>query len=252
MRLATWAGEQAQIRASELTEARQAAQATASQQGRAQAGFAEAATNLSRLRADATATAKADQEARTRLSELADRITELDRLLQGAPAEDELTAQLALRDELEAAAAGAEQRLLRARADRAAAEEVLASLEQAEFAARAHLSAARDPVVKLGAPALGGIGLLAAWTALANWAGSMLSSLDEEIVAARERAATARTSAEQLTSKLSAALAAGGVELAPEMVTAGASSAVAATLAHARGSNGAHRGTSCPSSRSDS
>ena len=234
MGLATWAVEQAQMRASELTEARQAAQATASQKDRAQAGFAEAETNLSRLRADATAAAKADQEARTRLSELADRITELDRLLQGAPAEDELTAQLALRDELEAAAAGAEHRLLRARADRTAAEEVLARLEQTVLAARAHLSAARDPVVKLGAPALDGIGLLPAWTALANWAGSKLSSLDEEIVAARERAATARTSVEQLTSKLGAALAAGGVELAPEMVTAGASSAVAATLAQAR------------------
>ena len=234
MRLATWAVEQAQMRASELTEARQAAQATASQKDRAQVGFAEAETNLSRLRADVTAAAKADQEARTRLNELADRITELDQLLQGAPAEDELTAQLALRDELEAAAADAEQRLLRARADRTTAGEVLTGLEQVEFAARAHLSAARDPVVKLGAPALDGIGLLAAWTALANWAGRKLSSLGEEIAAAGERAATARTSVEQLTSQLSAALAVGGVELAPEMVTAGASSAVAGTLAHAR------------------
>ena len=44
MRLATWAVQQAQMRASELTEARQAAQTTASQKDRAQAGFAEAET----------------------------------------------------------------------------------------------------------------------------------------------------------------------------------------------------------------
>ena len=187
-RLATWAAGQAQMRASELTEARPAAQATASQRDRAQADFAQAETDLSRLRADATAAGKADQEARTRLNELADRIAELDQLLQGAPAEDELTAQLALRDELEAAAADADQWLLKARADRTAAEGELASLEKAESAARARLSAARDPVVRLGAPMLDGVGLLAAWTALATWAASQASALDQDIAVAGERA----------------------------------------------------------------
>ena len=118
----------------------------------------------------------------------------------------------------------ADQRLLRARTDRTAAERALASLEQAESAARAHLSAARDPVVNLGAPALEGVGLLAAWTALATWAAGEASSRDENIGLPRRRSATARTRAEQLTSKLSAALAAGGIELAPETVHRGASS----------------------------
>jgi DNA repair protein SbcC/Rad50 len=233
-RLATWAAGQAHMRATELTEARQAAQATATQQQKAQADFAQAETDLARLRKDATTAAKAEQEARTRLTELADRIAELAQLLQGAPDEDQLTAQLALRDELEAAAANADQRLLKARTGRTATERALASLEQAESAARAHLSAARDPVVKLGAPPTDGTGLLTAWTVLATWAAREASSRDQDITAARERAAASRTKAEQLTSRLGAELAANGIELAPEAVAADASSAVAGALERAR------------------
>ena len=199
-----------------------------------QAAFGRAETDLARLRADATAAARAEQQARTRLAELADRISELGQLLQTAPDEDELTAQLALRDKLEEAAAAADQRLLRTRTDRTATERALTSLEQAESAAFARLSAARDPVVTLGAPALEGVGILAAWTALATWAADKISSRDQNIGAAQERAATARAKAEQLTSKLGAALAAGGIELAPEAVASGASSAVAGALERAR------------------
>ena len=116
------------------------------------------------------AAARAEQQARTRLTELTARIDELGQLLQGAPDQDQITAQLALRDKLEAAASDAEQRLLKARAGRTDAQRALAGLEQAESAARARLSAARDPVVRLGAPALDDTGILAAWTALATWA----------------------------------------------------------------------------------
>jgi exonuclease SbcC len=232
--LATWAAGQAQMRASELAEARQAAQATTSKRDSAQATFAQAETDLSGLRAGATAAAKAEQEARTRLTELAGRVAELGQLLQGAPDEDQLTAQLALRYELEAAAADADKRLLKARTDRTAAERAGASLEQAESAARARLSAARDQVVRLGAPALDGVGILTAWTTLAAWAASEASSRDQGIATAQERATTAHAKAEQLTSSLGAALAAGGIGLAPEAVASGASSAVAGALERAR------------------
>ena len=234
MRLATWAAGQAQTRALELAKARQTAQATASHRDNAQAAFARTETDLARLRAEATAAARAEQQARTRLAELADRISELDQLLQGAPDEDELTAQLSLRDKLDAAATAADQRLLRTRTDRTEAERALTGLEQAESSAFARLSAARDPVVTLGAPALEGVGILTAWTTLATWAAGEVSSRDQNIGAARERAATARAKAEELTSRLGAALAAGGIELAPEAVASRASSAVAGALERAR------------------
>jgi exonuclease SbcC len=233
--LATWAAGQANVRATELTEARQAAQATASQREKAQADFAMAETGLAGLRADATVAARAEQEAQTRLTQLADRIAELGQLLQGAPKEDQLTAQLALRDQLEAAAVDTDQQLLKARTDRTDAERALANLEQAESAARAHLSTVRDTVVKLGAPALDPAGLLAGWTALATWAAGEASSRVQDITAAREKLTTARTRVEQLTSRLRAELAAGGIELDPEGVTADAASAVAGALERAKG-----------------
>ena len=232
--LATWAAGQANVRATELTEARQAAQATASQREKAQADFARAETGIAGLRTDATAAAKAEQEAQTRLTQLAGRVAELGQLLQGAPEEDRLTAQLALRDQLEAAAVDTDQQLLKARTDRTDTEGALANLEQAESAARAHLSTVRDTVVKLGAPALDGAGLLAGWTALATWAASEASSRGQDITAALEKLTAARTRVEQLTSKLSAELAAGGIELAPEAVTADAASAVAGALERAK------------------
>ena len=147
---------QARARAAELAEAREAAQATAGEREKAQDRFDQAEADLAQLREDAKRADQAEQEARTRLAELTDRIAELGRLLRGAPDAGQVTAQLARRDELEAAAAEAEQRLLGARAARGDAERALADLERAESAARARLSAARDPLVRLGAPALDG------------------------------------------------------------------------------------------------
>jgi exonuclease SbcC len=147
-----------------------------------------------------------------------------------------VTAQLARRDALEAAAAAAEQQLLRARAARTAAEDARARLERAESEARARLSAARDPVVGLGAPALdrAGDGLLAAWTALASWAGRELAARDQAIAAAQTRAQSARTGAAEVTGRLHADLAASGIQLAPAQVAAGAAAAVAAATERAR------------------
>ena len=233
-RLATWAAGEAHARAAGLAEARQAAQAAAGQLSKAQADFGQAETDLSRLRADSTGAAGAEQQARTRLTELTARIDELGQLLQGAPDEDQVTAQLALRDKLEAAAADAEQRLLKDRAGRTDAQRAMTGLEQAESAARARLSAARDPVVRLGAPALGGTGIAAAWTALVTWSAREASARDGDITSARDRAGAARATAEQLTGRLSAELAAGGIELAPAAVAAGASAAVAGALERAR------------------
>jgi DNA repair protein SbcC/Rad50 len=232
--LADWAAGLARIRAAGLTEAREAFQAAAGQREKTQDQFAQAEADLSQLRADATRAGKAEQEARTRLAEVTDRIAELGRLLRDAPDAAEVTAQLTGLDKLEAAAEAAGQALHQARAARRDTERELAGLQRAEAAARSRLSAARDPVVRLGAPALDALGLLDGWAALRDWAAGEASARDQEIAAARQRVTAARTGLQELTSRLSADLAAHGVELPPEAVAVGAPAAVAAALERAR------------------
>ena len=232
--LVGWAGRLAQQRAAELAEAREAAQAAAGQRDKAQDQFGQAEADLAELRDESASAGKAEQEAKTRLGELTGRIAELGDLLAGAPDDAEITAQLALCDELEEAASGTGQRLLGARSARGDAERELAGLERAGAAARSRLAAARDPLVGLGAPALDAEGLLAGWTALQAWAVGEASARDRGIVSARERVTASGSSVRELTGRLGADLAAGGVELAPEAVAPGAATAVARALERAR------------------
>jgi DNA repair protein SbcC/Rad50 len=232
--LASWAEGLAQRRAAELADAREAAQAAAGQRDKAQDQFAQAEADLAELRGESAAAGKAEQEAKTRLGELTGRIAELDELLRGAPDDAEIAAQLALRDELEAAAAGTEQRLLGARSELSNAQRELTGMERAEAAAASRLSAARDPLVALGAPAFGAEGLLAGWTALQAWAAGEAAARDQDIVSAHERVTVAGLRVRELTGLLRAELAASGVELPPEAVAPGAAMAVARALERAR------------------
>jgi exonuclease SbcC len=232
--LAGWADRLAQRRAAELAEAREAAQAAAGQRDKAQDQFGQAEADLAELRDEWANAGKAEQEAKTRLAELTGRIAELGELLCDAPDDAKITAQLALRDEREAAASATEQRLLGARSARGDAERELAGLERAEAAARSRLAAARDPLVGLGAPALDAEGLLAGWTALQAWAAGEASARDQGIVSGRERVTAAGSCVRELTGRLGADLAASGVELAPEAAAPGAATAVARALERAR------------------
>ena len=232
--LAGWAAALAQARSAELAEAREAAQAAASDRDKVQDQFAQAEADLSELRTESAQAGRAEQKAETRLGELTGRIAELGRLLQDAPGDAEITAKLARRDELEAAAAAAQQRLLGARAARGDAERALATLERVEATARARLSAARDPLVRLGAPALDTGGLLAGWTALHAWAAGQASARDQDMASATDRVAAARASVSELTSRLNTDLAASGIELTAEAAAAAAATAVARALERAR------------------
>ncbi len=232
--LVGWASGQAEARAAGLTEARAAAQAAAGQRDDARERFGRAEADLSRLRGEATSAAKAEQEARTRLAELTDRIAELERVLRDAPDEGQVSAQLALLGEREDAASRAAQRLVGARSNLGQAQQGVTGLERAESAGRARLSATRDPLVRLGAPALDAHGLLAGWTALQAWAAAEASARDRDIAPARERVRAARDGAAQLSSALSADLAARGLALPAEAVAAGAATAVTAALERAR------------------
>jgi DNA repair protein SbcC/Rad50 len=232
--LSSWAATQARERAAELNEAGLAAQAAAARRQVVQDRFAAAEGGLARHRGEAAEAAREQQDARTRLNELTGRISELDRLLGDAPDEAEIMAQLARRDQLEAAAAEVEQYLLRARSDRSGSEKALVDLERAESAARVQLSAARDPLVVLGAPALDDDGLLAAWKTLESWASGAASARDAGIGAARQQVEAARSAVHDLTARLSANLAAGGIDLEPDAITAAASRTVTAALERAR------------------
>jgi exonuclease SbcC len=233
-RLSEWAAGQARVRTAALAEARQAAQQADGQHQRATAEFRAAEQALTRLRGDAKTAATQDQQAKARLTQVTGRVAELDELLRDAPGEDEVAAQLALRDQLEAAAAKAGQALRAARTARASGQTALAGLERADKDAQALLSAARDRVVALGAPALDGRGLLDGWTELVTWASVQARVRDEEIRAASAAAGAAWAGVRQLTGRLGADLANAGIDLAPHALATGAASAVAGSLERAR------------------
>jgi DNA repair protein SbcC/Rad50 len=233
--LATWAAGQAAARQAELSDAREAARAAASERDKADARFAAATADLAELREDAKRADQAEQQAAARLAGLTERIAELGEHLRDAPDEATVTTQLAERDRLEAAAAVAGRRLLGARSARGHMQQDLAGLERAEATATSQLSAARDPLVRLGAPVLDPAGLLAGWTGLQAWAEREAAARDTGLGPARQGVTTARANMQELTGKLTAELAAGGIELPPEAAAAGATTAVATALERARG-----------------
>ena len=232
--LAHWASGQAKVRGEQLVTARQEADDLAAQRETAQARFATADTALSQLQADAKAAERQQQDAATKLSELDKRISEVADQLSDAPGDEEIAAQLALRERLETEAAEADARLIEARTGREQAEHVFGELEQAGAAAREQLSATRDPLVALGAPRLDPASLLAAWTALADWATQQAQVRQDGIAPAREQAGAARDRAGQLISELAADLDRGGVDIAVGAVASGAAAAVAAAAERAR------------------
>src|SRR5262249_55421023 len=117
---------------------------------------------------------------------------------------------------------------------RAAQERTLDGLERDEGAERTALSAARDRVIALGAPTIDGLGLLAAWTALASWAADLARQRDRDIQAASDAVDTARQNATQLAGRLQADLAGPGIDLATEALAASAAPAVASAVSDAR------------------
>jgi DNA repair protein SbcC/Rad50 len=232
--LVTWAADQQRARAADLAAAREAATAAASQHRAAITEFGDAEQALTRLRDEANIAVRADQQAKTKLGQVTERLTELGELLKDAPDDNQITAQLAMLGQLEEAAAKAGEALRAARADRAKGETVLAALQRAEATARAELSAARDRVVALGAPALETLGLNDAWTTLVTWAVGQAAVREQQVQAASAELGSAQAAVRQLTGQLTADLAEAGIEMAPEVLVSGATSAVAAALERAR------------------
>jgi exonuclease SbcC len=123
------------------------------------------------------------------------RLEKLSASLAGAPAEAdvirELAAIAAADEALRQARGGAAAR----RADAAAADKARSALTDEEQKAWAHLRKSRDSVVLLGAPAVDGTDLAAAWQALTGWAqerraerGTVLPELEAAAAALRQQA----------------------------------------------------------------
>ena len=232
--LAQWAQQQARARVAVLTEAKAAKAAAADQYQKLAAEFGATERTLARLREEAKAASENDQRARARLSQVSDRISELDGLLAGAPNDEQVTEQLALLKRLETATAQAKTVLAAARQRRIVADRTLAALREEEQKARSQLSAARDRVVALGAPILDGRGLLDAWTVLLTWGQDEAKVHQQEAATAERAADVARASIVDLTGQLSRDLADSGIELASGLVHEKAAAAVASASEGAR------------------
>ncbi|MDQ7808007.1 SMC family ATPase [Amycolatopsis sp. A133] len=101
-----------------------------------------------------------------------------------------LSATIEGRARVAEAATAADRELAAARAERAAAQHEADSVEKSFAAAREALRAARDPLVELGAPAVGGDDVPAGWQRLTAWAASALADR-RTVLAALEAAAEA-------------------------------------------------------------
>jgi DNA repair protein SbcC/Rad50 len=140
----------------DLLTARKAVETAAAAHKRAQAAHAEAA------RAAAAAHGTAQQTGR--------QLAELTAVLGQAPAETDAVDSLMAISKADQALEAARRDATASRTQVSAAERARASLAGAERGAWAALGTSRDPVVGLGAPAVGGDDLAAAWSSLSSWA----------------------------------------------------------------------------------
>lgn len=204
--LVSWAARQADERATALPAARADADAAARAASGAAAAFVAAEQALAARRTDERAAARAEQAAGSALSALDARIADLRAALDGAPADAEAAVALARIDELDAAAAAAAAELRAAHADRGAADAALAAVERELAAGWEALRAARDPLVMLGAPAVGGDDLTAGWRTLAAWAAAGVADRDDKLPQLRADADTARAARDHAARTLAADL----------------------------------------------
>jgi exonuclease SbcC len=230
--LVAWAAAALAERAAALPGAEQAAAAAAATADEAARAAEAAMAEVVMRRRDATAAARAEQQARGRVEALDERVAALRAALVDAPSPEQVEADLARRDELEASARAADASLRQARAARADAEMASDDVRREVTAGWEALRAARDPLVALGAPAVVGDDLAAAWSALTAWARRAAAERAGRLPAAAATGAAARARLDAARSRLGAALGEQGV--AVTAVTAEAAvAAVAAALAHA-------------------
>ncbi|MGV9366426.1 AAA family ATPase [Amycolatopsis sp. NPDC003731] len=211
-RLTTWAASALDERCTALAALEAAAEAAGKEAVVAAEDFRTAERDAEQRRTRAVDAGLAEQAAGTELATARQRQADLVATLDGAPAADVVTEQLARVAELEQAAKTADAGLRTARAAAKQAADNQAGIAKQVDAARQRLSRARDPLVGLGAPpiddlsgargevpvATAGESLLAAWTALTDWAAGQAKDH-------RERLAVAETAEGEAAEALRAA-----------------------------------------------
>ena len=209
--LVDWAARALAERDAALPDAERAVVAAAALADEAQRAAEVAVVELAARRREAAATARAEQQAQSRVDTLDERVSALRAALAGAPSAEKVDADLARLDVLEASARDADAALRATRAARTAAEEAAEAVGREVTAGWEALRAARDPLVALGAPAVAGDDLAAAWSALVTWAAEESAARAAREPAAVEAASSARAAQQEVHARLASALAAEGV-----------------------------------------
>jgi exonuclease SbcC len=234
--LCGWAEQQAAVRGTALAGARVAAAQAAEVLQAAELALEQGERTAATRRAEETATARAEQCARSDLDALDRQIGQLQGALETAPPDAEAQSALHRLDALDEAVRRADTELRAARGARSAAEARLAGVGRDIATAWASLHAARDPLVVLGAPAVTGDDLLAAWSALAGWATAAIARRDVELLVAQSAAAAAREDRDAAGRRLADDVAAHDVRIPTDRpVAASVLAAVAEALAGSRG-----------------
>jgi DNA repair protein SbcC/Rad50 len=234
--LCAWAEREAALRDTALADARTTAAQAAEVLQAAALGFEQGERTATARRGEETAAARAEQRARSDLDALDQRIEHLRGAVEVAPPDAEAQAALHRLDALDEAVRRADTELRAARGARSAADARLAEVGRAVAVEWEVLHIARDPLVMLGAPALPGDDLLAAWTALAGWATAAIARRDGELPDAQSVAVAAREERDAAGRRLAADVTAHGVHIPTDRpVAASVLTAVADALAGSRG-----------------
>jgi exonuclease SbcC len=193
--LTEWAREAVARRDEQLTGLRAELASVRRAHTEAERAHAEAEERLRALRGQETEAVRAEQDCLGALGAARRRVDELGDALDGAPDDAELARRLAERERLVAAVRSADEELRTARSSLGEADDAADRLARHVERGWRELRAARDPLVVLGAPAQdgpagGGADLVAAWSALAGWAGTAARRWAQRLAEAEAELAT--------------------------------------------------------------
>ncbi|WP_296377903.1 SMC family ATPase [Pseudonocardia sp.] len=232
--LVSWARAEATARDGELPAARAAFTAAEAERVTAEEAVAAAERAAADRHREETAAARAEQDAAGAVTRIDDRLTQLGAALAAAPADAEAAAELARLTELEAATRAADGELRAARVAQRAADRLVAEVGLEVTAASEALRSARDALVPLGAPAVGRRDLLAAWSALTEWAHAEADARAGRLVEAERSAEQARAARAGVEQRIVEDLATHDVALGEPVGSARLPAAVQSSVAAAR------------------
>ncbi|QYN37848.1 AAA family ATPase [Pseudonocardia sp. DSM 110487] len=231
--LVDWARAEGAARETALPTARAAVAEAEGQRDTTEKAWRAAERAAAERHRDETAAARAEQEARSAVDAAERRAAQLQAVLRDAPSDHDAAASLERLDALEAAVREADAQLRTARSALRSAERTAADVAREVTAAWDALRAARDPLVPLGAPAVGGDELLVAWSELIGWAHREAEARAARLTGAATAARDARAARDAVERRIADDLDAHHVPAAAPLGGT-APAAVAAALARAR------------------